>query len=47
MYYLKWYYESQNIPCCKGVIPILGNMARADKIFRTYNTNENPWYVMV
>ena len=47
MYYLKWFYESQNIPCCKEVVPILGNMVRCDRIFRTYDTNENPWYVMM
>ena len=47
MYYLKWYYERQGIPCCKEVIPILGNMGRIDRIFRTYNSNENPWYTMV
>lgn len=47
MYSLKRFYENQGIPSCKEVIPIIGNMGRVDKIFKTYNSNENPWYIMV
>jgi hypothetical protein len=47
MYQLKRFYENQGIPCCKDVIPILGNMPRIEKIFKTYNRNENPWYIMM
>jgi hypothetical protein len=47
LYYMKWYYERQGIPCCKQIVPILGNMVRVGKIFDTYNSNESPWVIMM
>ncbi len=47
LYYLKWFYEKQGIPCCKEVLPIIGNMARVGRILETYKSNENPWYIML
>ena len=44
---MRWYYEKQGIPCCKQIVPILGNMLRVDKIFKTYNSNESPWIIMM